>query len=136
MDYRKRLKRRIWICTALMVVGAVMKIMDICNGDYEFMFAGFGIFLAGASALAKSVYSLKNEEFRRKSEIAETDERYILIDKTAKSMAATIYMIVGFIASVVLDLMGMSDIAMAIAIAILVYMVLYTVIYIICGKKM
>lgn len=137
MDYRKKLKRRIWICIVLMVVGAAMKIMNICNDDdYALLSTGFTIFVVSASALAKSVRSLKNEEFRRKNEIAETDERYILIDKTAKSIAATIFIIIGFISAVVLELMGMVDIAKTVVIAILAYVVLYLIVYIICGKKM
>ena len=85
MDFKKKLKTRLYTAISYIVIGIVMIIVsNILKTDNDFL-SSFGLALSVCGVVRIRNYFIitKNDETIRKQEIAETDERNISISNKA-----------------------------------------------------
>lgn len=135
MDYRKRLKIRLYLAITWIVLGLFMIGMSFL-GKYD-MLSSFGlVFVVMGIARVRRHYRItKDEETLRKYEIAETDERNIKIWTQARSLALSIYIIIACSAVIILYALDMKREADIVAINIFSFIAIYWVSYFIIRKK-
>jgi len=137
MDYKKKLKQRLYIAIIYIALG-VMMITGIfaIKTDNDFISSfGFAMIIMGIVRVRNYFLITKNEETIRKQEILETDERNIAIQNKAKSVTFSIYTLLLATAVIILSLFNMHEIAKWIAYAVLLLVVIYWISYWIIRKK-
>lgn len=135
MDYKKRLKIRLYLSITWIVLGIFMIGMSYF-AKYD-MLSSFGlVFVVMGIARVRRHYRItKDEETLRKYEIAETDERNIKIWTQARSLALSIYIIIACSAVIILHALDMKRDADIVAINIFSFIAIYWVSYFIIRKK-
>lgn len=137
MDYKKRLKQRLYIAIIYIALGVMMIAGTFAtkpNNDFISSF-GFAMIVMGIVRIRNYCMITKNEDTIRKQEIIETDERNISIIHKAKSTAFSIYIILLAIAVIVLSLFNMHKVARWIAYAVCLIVVIYWICYSVYQKK-
>lgn len=135
MDYKKRLKIRLYLAITWIVLGIFM--IGVSYFTKYDMLSSFGlVFVVMGIARVRRHYRItKDEETLRKYEIAETDERNIKIWTQARSLALSIYIIIACSAVIILHALDMKREADIVAINIFSYIAIYWVSYFIIRKK-
>ncbi len=138
MDYKNKLKKRLYVAVAYIVIGAITAgYAIIANMENEFFFAyGIALVVCGIIRIRQYIKLIRSEENMRKQEIAEKDERNIAIMNKARSWAFSLYVIVVGVAVIILEIMGKQDIATAAALSVCVLILLFWVSYHIVARKM
>ena len=138
MDFKKKLKVRRITAIIFMVLGVLLiAVAAITKTDNTFIPSyGLGIAVIGVARLRQLSRITKNEESEKKREIAETDERNILIAQKAKSMAFFLYIILTGIAVIVLSFLKMQETAALVSYPAMLLIVLYWISYLIYQKKL
>ncbi|MBR4881748.1 MAG: hypothetical protein IKU19_07425, partial [Clostridia bacterium] len=106
MDFKKRMKIRLWTNIIYIVLGVAMLAVGlITKTDNEFV-SSFGLTLTvvGLALIKKNI--ITSEEKLKRREIAENDERNIAIVHKARSWAFSFYVILGCLAVIVLSLLS------------------------------
>lgn len=138
MDFRKILKRRLYINIIYSVIGLSLIICSLILKPSEIeILTAFGIafFAAGAVRIIQYFRITKNEDRVRQIEIKEKDERNVLIWTKAKSMAFSIYISLSGIAVVVFYLINMEFIAQIVAYNICIFVIIYYICCLILSRK-
>ena len=93
MDYKNKLKQRLYIAVIYIALGVMMIAGTFATKpDNDFISSfGFVIIVMGIVRVRNYFMITKNEETIRKQEIIETDERNIAIQDKAKSATFSIY---------------------------------------------
>ncbi len=137
MDYKKKLKMRLFFGIGYIVLGLAL-ILTFCliatENDYLSSF-GFALIVVGAVRVRNYFLINKNEETLKKHEIAETDERNIAIANKAKSIAFIIYIIAMGISIIVLQILHKSEIASVLSGTMCFLLLVYWISYFIIRKK-
>lgn len=137
MDYRKKLKQRLYygiICIAL----GVMMIVGVyaSKSNNEFISAlGFAVAMVGVARIIQYLKITKNEESIQKQKINETDERNLSIIQKAKSATFSIYLLISCSVVIITALIDMPDIAKWIGYSQFVLVIIYWICYWIIRKK-
>lgn len=137
MDYKKRLNRRMYLAIGYIVIGVVLTIISLLGISDSEMLTGFGAAF-GVCGIARIVQNLRirsNEDIIHQREIAEKDERNIMLWEKARSRTFGIYISVAGIAIVVLCLMQMEFIAQIIAYTVCALAFIYWICYMIISRK-
>ena len=137
MDYKKKLKQRLYIAIIYISLG-VMMIAGTCvvKTDNDFISAfGLAIIIMGLVRIRNYRMITKNEDTIRKQEIIETDERNISIINKAKSSAFSIYILISGTAVIILSLFNMHEVVKWIAYLVCLLVVIYWICYFIYQKK-
>lgn len=140
MDYKKKLKRRLYLSVSYIIIGIIMivvpKIFNIESPSSGYGVGyGAGLIACGILLTAKSIKTLKSEENIKKQQIIENDERNIMINNKAKSLTFSVYVIISAIAVIILDLLNMSQLSTAIAFSICLLIIINLICYIVISKK-
>ena len=138
MEFRKKLKTRLYIAIAYIIIGIITTAAAfILKIENEF-FQSYGIALAvcGILRLRQYIKLTSSEENIRKQEIAESDERNIAIANKARSWAFYFYAMAAGICVIILEIMGMEEIALGVAMSICALIGFYWISYLIIRKKM
>ncbi len=137
MDYKKKLKQRLYygiICIALgvmMVVG-----VSASKSDNDFISAfGFAVAMVGVARIIQYLKITKNEESIQKQKINETDERNLSIIQKAKSATFSIYLLISCSVVIITALIDMPDIAKWIGYSQFVLVIIYWICYWVIRKK-
>ncbi len=137
MDYKKKLKQRLYygiICIALgvmMIVG-----VSASKSNNEFISAlGFAVAMVGVARIIQYLKITKNEESIQKQKINETDERNLSIIQKAKSATFSIYLLISCTVVIITALFDMPDIAKWIGYSQFVLVIIYWICYWIIRKK-
>ena len=87
MDYKKKLKQRLYYGVICIVLGAIMIIgVTATKSENEYISAfGFALAMVGVARIIQYLKITKNEDSIKKQKINETDERNISIIQKAKS---------------------------------------------------
>ncbi|MBE6988830.1 MAG: hypothetical protein E7432_08690 [Ruminococcaceae bacterium] len=138
MEFRKKLKTRLYIAIAYIIIGAITTAVVFgMNIENEFFSAyGIALIVCGAVRLRQYIKLTSSEENIRKQEIAESDERNIAIMNKARSWAFSLYVILMGVAVIILEIIGKAEIATAAAISICGLVVLYWISYHAISRKM
>ena len=135
MDFKNRMKIRLWTNIIYIVLGVAMIAVGlITKTDNEFV-SSFGLTLTvvGLALIKKNI--ITSEEKLKRREIAENDERNIAIVHKARSWAFSFYVILGCLAVRVLSLLSLQDIASWIGVGVFSLIAIYWICYFIVRRK-
>ena len=137
MDFKKKLKIRLFFAIGYIVLGlAMIVVFNIINTDNNFLSScGFALMVIGIAKVRNYFLITKNPETLKKQQIAENDERNIAIANKAKSISFIIYIILVCIAVVVLNLLNQTELATILSGSVCVLIVIYWISYWIISKK-
>ena len=121
----------IWLVIGTILIGLSFagKVDEFWNG------MGFALGIIGAIQLLKFHRLNKNEEYREKVEIAETDERNQYIRNKAWACAGYIFVLTTAVSVIVFKIIGQELLSMAASGAVCFMLVLYWGAYMILQKK-
>lgn len=131
----KREKRTIlsiiWVILGLVLIALSFagKVDEFWNG------MGFALAIVGVLQLLRTHRFMKNEAYREKVEIAETDERNHFIRCKAWAWAGYLFVIITAVSSLVFKFMGQDLLSYAASMAVCLLLVLYWVAYYVLQKK-
>lgn len=137
MEFKKKLKTRLYIALSYIVLGIVLIAADALNHFENDFFLSFGIALLvmGIIRLIRHRKVTKDESTIRRQEVAETDERTLMMNEKAKSWAFTYSILIAGIAVIVLSLLGKHDTAQPFAWFVCGQVALYWICWMILRKK-
>ena len=113
MEFKKKLQTRLYIAISYIVIGLALIVANALNHfENNFFFSfGFALVVMGILRLIRHRKITKSEASVRKQEVAETDERFLMMNEKAKSWAFTYSILIAGIAVIVLSLLGKHDTA-------------------------
>ena len=137
MDFRKKLKIRLFIAIGYIILGLAMIVaFNIIKTENNFLSSfGFALVVIGIAQIRKYIMITKSEETITKRQIAETDERNISIANKAKSISFIIYVILASMAIIVLEIFNKTQLAMIISGTVWVLILIYWISYWIISKN-
>ena len=137
MDFKQKLKTRLYIAVIYIALGVMMIAGTFAvKTDNDFISSfGIALIVMGIVRIRNYFMITKNEETIRKQQIAETDERNLLILNKAKSTAFTIYITLMGTAVIILSLFNMRDIAKYISYSVCLLVLIYWICYWIYQKR-
>ena len=137
MDYKKKLKSRLYIAITYIALGIMMIAGTfVTKTDNDFISAfGFAMAIMGIVRIRNYLIITKNEERIRKQEIAETDERNLSIQSKAKSATFSIYTMLLGTAVIVLSFLKLHEVAKWISCSVLLLVAIYWICYLVYQKK-
>ena len=131
-----KFNRNMWMYLIFAIVGAVLLTLADLKMINEFWgFIGVVLFVAGALRLVRTIRLNRNEEYREKMEVAETDERLRFIRNKAWAWAGYLFIMCSAVAVITLKILGQDLIAMVICFAMCGMLVLYWVTFFILSRK-
>lgn len=88
MDYKRKLKSRLYIAFVYIVIGTIMILGSfITKTENDFISSfGFAVVIMGVVRIRNYFVITRNEDSISKQEIAETDERNLFIIQKAKAL--------------------------------------------------
>lgn len=136
MDFRKKLKIRLFIAIGYVVLGlAMIVVFNIIKTENEFLSSfGFALAVIGIVRIRNYMMITKNEETITKRQIAETDERNISIANKAKSVSFIIYVMLACVSVIVLELFDKTQLAIILSGTVYVLILIYWISYWIIRK--
>ena len=137
MDYEKKLKSRLNIAIAYIVLGVMFIVGTfITKTENDFISTfGFMLILMGLVRIRNYRIITKNEDTIRKQQIIETDERTVSIIHKAKSAAFSIYIFILGVDVIAFSLFGMHEAAKWLAYSVCLLIAIYWICYFIYQKK-
>ena len=138
MDYKKKLKQRLYIGIIYIALG-VMLIVGVFSSESnnDFISAlGFAIAMVGVARIIQYLKITKNEDSIRKQKINETDERNLSIIQKAKSATFSIYLLFSCTVVIIASLFDMPDVANWFGYSQFVLVIIYWICYWIYQKKL
>lgn len=137
MDFKKKLKLRLCSSIINIIIGVIMVIFaDITKTENTFISSfGIGLIACGIIRIRKYFRITKNDETIKKQQIAENDERNILIMSQAKNITFNMYIFLAGTAIIILEFMNKTDIAAVISYSICGLVFIYWVTYWVMNKK-
>ena len=137
MEFKKKLKTRLYIALSYIVLGIVLIAANALNHFENDFFLSFGITLLvmGIIRLIRHRKVTKDESTIRRQEVAETDERTLMMAEKARSWAFTYSILIAGIAVIVLSLLGKHDTAQPFAWFVCGQVALYWICWMILRKK-
>ena len=108
MDFKKRLKQRLYLAVAYLAVGLILVFTGIVTGTDNSFFTAFGFALVIMGILRVLQYRKITRDDRsfRQQELTETDERNRMMAEKARSWAFSFSIILAGVAVIVLSLLG------------------------------
>ena len=137
MDFKKKLKLRLYIGIIYIILGIAMIIGTFVTKTNNSFISSFGLALIvmGIVRIRNYFIITKNEETIRKQQIAETDERNISIMHKAKSATFSIYVLLLGTAVIILSFLNMHEAAKWIAYSVCLLVVIYWICHWVYQKK-
>ena len=137
MDYKKKLKTRLYYGIICIVLGAIMIIgVTVTKSENEYISAfGFVVAMVGVARIIQYLKITKNEDSIKKQKINETDERNLSIIQRAKSATFSIYLLISCAVVIVTALIDIPDVAKRIGYSQFVLVIIYWICYWIIRKK-
>ncbi len=118
------------------VIGITLFVCSLLNLLDEF-WSGFGVamFVVGTLFLLRNIKYHKNEKYREKVDVQNTDERNKFISMKAWSWSGYLFVIIAAIGTIAFKLAGKEDLMMLASGSICLVMCLYWISYMILRKK-
>lgn len=137
MEFKKKLKQRLYIAVSYIVIGLILIAADALNHFENQFFFSFGITLIvmGILRLIRHRKVTKDEASIRKQKLAETDERTLMMNEKARSWAFSYSVLIAGIAVIVLSFLGKHDAAQPFAWYVCGQIGLFWICWLIIRKK-
>ena len=137
MDFEKKMKQRLYIAVSYCVLGLILIIADVVNSfENYFIFSfGFALLIMGVLRIVQNRKITNNEKTMHKREIAETDERNIMLSERAKSWTFSFSIMIAGIIVIILSFLGRHELAQPFAWFICLMVALYWIFRLIANKK-
>ena len=137
MEFKKKLKQRLYIAVSYIVIGLVLIGADALNHFENQFFFSFGIALIvmGILRLIRHRKITRDDASIHRQEVAETDERTLMMNEKARSRAFTYSILIAGVAIIVLSLLGKHEAAQPFAWYVCGQICLYWVCWCIIRKK-
>lgn len=137
MDYRKKLQKRLYFAIGYCILGLAMLGTSYFNGfTNNFLFPfGVAMMVCGMIRVAKHFKITRNQETMHKMELAEKDERYLMIAQKARSWAFSLYIMIAGVSVITMNLLGHSEAALPYAWSVCALVAIYWVSWMILKKK-
>ena len=137
MDFRKKLKARLYLGIFYIIFGIAMIALSFIKHDDNSYFSTLGLIFAvfGIKRIRQYFVITRSEESIRKQEIAETDERIIMLQQKSATLSFTISSVLGAIAIFVLHLLDMPLYASIVSYVICGYILIQVVCYFVMARK-
>ncbi len=137
MDFKKRLKMRLYLAIGYLVLGVLIIIVaNVTKTENQFLYV-FGTLLVvfGIARIRRYFRNTKDEKTIRALEIKETDERNIEIMEKAKSLTFNVSLFIIGIAVIILQLIGVYDVSIYLGYGLGFIVFVYWICYAIIRKK-
>lgn len=132
----KRIKQRIGIFVVYLAIGIILIVLGTIKNIYDSAYSvGIAMAVVGIVKIIQNVMLINNEDAMRDREIAEKDERNIMIYDRARSWAFSAYIIAAADAMVILYCMDMQNAAKWISYSICMLVLIYFICYHIARRK-
>lgn len=137
MEFKKKLKQRLYIAVSYIVIGLILIAADVLNHFENHYFFSFGMALTvmGILRLVRHRKITKDDASIHRQEVAETDERTLMMNEKARSWAFTYSILITGVAVIVLSLLGKHDTAQPFAWYVCGQICLYWICWCIIRKK-
>ena len=137
MDFKKKMKQRLYLAVAYIVAGLILLTAEIAVGTQNYFFTAFGFTLIIMGILRIGNYRkiTRNDQSLRQQELTETDERNRMMAERARSWAFSLSVLAAGIIVIILSLLGYHDEAQPFAWFVCGMTLLYWVCWIIIRKK-
>ena len=137
MDYKKKLKQRLYVNLGWAGIGAFF-ILFWCIRQPENTYPlslGIAFVIMGVIRTIQYRQTVKDEQALRQKELAETDERNLMMNERAKSWAFSISVFIAGDLAIILSLLGKQDLALLFAWFLCGMTLLYWICWNIIRKK-
>ena len=137
MEYKKKLRQRLYIALSYLALGLVLILADAVNHFSNYFCFSFGVALMIMGVLRIFQYRkiTRDDKTIRKQELMETDERTRMISERARSWAFSFSLTIAGLVVIVLSLLGYHDHAQPLAWYVCGMVILYWIFWLILGKK-
>lgn len=137
MDFKKKMKQRLYIALSYIAAGLLLLIAGIAVRPENYFFTAFGFTLLTMGVLRIGHYKkiTRDDRSLRKQELTETDERNRMMAERARSWAFSLSIIGSGIAVIILSFLGYHEEAQPFAWFVCGMTLLYWVCWIIIQKK-
>ena len=137
MEFKKKLKQRLYIAVSYIVIGLALIAADALNHFENQFFFSFGMALTvmGILRLIRHRKITKDESTIRRQEVAETDERTLMMAEKARSWAFSYSILIAGIIVIVLSLLGKHDAAQPFAWYVCGQIAMFWICWLILCKK-
>lgn len=109
MEFRKKLKTRLYVAISYIVFGLLMIGISLWKDSDYLSSLGLVFTIMGFARIRQYRRITRSEDSIKAREIAETDERNVMIWHKAKSLAFSICLMLACCTVIVLQIMGMTE---------------------------
>lgn len=137
MEFRNKIKMRMALGALYLIIGIILIIisnLSIPQNEYGYTF-GAVFAVMGLVRIVQYARLMKNPEALKTREIAETDERNLMLLTQARSLAFSTYISLAGTAVVVCYVLNQAAIGQIIAYCVCAYVAIYWIIYAIVRRK-
>lgn len=137
MDYRKKLNTRLYYAIGYIVIGAALILLQFVGKVNNEMISAFGTVFAvcGLVRIIQYIRLVSDKDRMEQREIAEKDERNVMLWTQARSWAFGVYTILAGCAILILYMLNMEFAAQIIAYTLCALVFIYWVCYMIVKRK-
>ena len=137
MDFKKKLKTRLYVAIIYIALGILMIAgVFLSKSDNDFISAlGFAVAMVGVARIIQYLKITKNEDSIKKQKINEPDERNLSIIQKAKSATFSIYLLFSCTVVIITSLFDMPDVANWFGYSQFVLVIIYWIAYWVIRKK-
>lgn len=135
MDYKTKLKKRLYVAIAEAAIGIAMIAASFFSPIEMLSAFGLAFTVVGLTRIRQYIRIMNNDEFMRKRETEETDERNIKIWTQARSWAFYYYIILAGISIILLYTLGYDLYGEIVSYNVMSLMVIYWICYVVARRK-
>ncbi len=135
MEFRKKLKTRLYFAILYIILGITMIAISWWNANEMLSSLGIMFAVMGLARIVQYKRITRSEDSIKQREIAETDERNVKLWKEARALAFSMYIIIGCIAIIILHLLSMTEPAQWVGYSVLSFVVIYWLCYAYISRK-
>ena len=137
MEYTKSLRKRLYWAVSYLVLGIGLNIIAFVTASENEFLSVFGsaLLVMGIARILRHVRLVRSDAAVKKQEIAETDERNILLAEKARSWAYGLTVSLAGIAVIVLSLLRYQELVLPLAWLVCGMTLLYWICWFIARRK-
>lgn len=137
MEYTKILRRRLYWAVSYLALGIILNTAAfVTASENEFItFFGSALLVMGIVRIVRHVRLVRSSSAMKKQEIAETDERNVMLAEKARSWAYCLTVSIAGLAVIVLSLLGWHEQVLSLAWLVCGMTLLYWICWMIIRRK-
>lgn len=135
MNFAKRMKVRLYAAYSYLLLGTALILVGLWQKTELPSSLGTMLLVLGLARIVQYKRITRNDETFRSREIAETDERNVLLWKEARALTFSIFLFIAGVAVIVLFLLGYNLYAQIISYTLFSLVLIYWICYFYISKK-